>query len=79
MSSVESWRETYTDALQATIGLACRDSHLILQIENERAAGQAPAPFTPRSLSERAEALGGHAYIEQHEDNRTAVVVDIPL
>jgi signal transduction histidine kinase len=69
----------HTSAMQAAIGLACREGHLILQIENERTGGQVSALFTPCSLTERAEALGGHASVEQREDNRTVVVVGIPL
>ena len=69
----------HTDSLQATIILACRDSHLILRIEDDGAAGVVPAPFTPRSITERAATLGGHVRVEPRENGGSAVSVEIPL
>lgn len=37
------------------------------------------AVFTPRSISERAAALGGRAQVQQSDDGGAVVVVDIPL
>ena len=67
----------HTSARQATIGLACREGHLILRIENEGSDGW--APFTPRSITERAVTLGGYARVERREDEGTAVIVEIPM
>ena len=67
----------HTNALQATVSLACSEGHLILRIENEGMDGW--VPFTPRSITERAEALGGQAQVERREDNGTTVLVTIPL
>jgi signal transduction histidine kinase len=67
----------HTNAVQATVSLACSEGHLILRIENEGTDGW--APFTPRSITERAEALGGQARVERREDNGTTVLVTIPL
>src|SRR5437016_9223787 len=49
----------HTSSAWATIGLACRNGQLRLRIVNDITAGSAPAPFTPRSITERAAALGG--------------------
>jgi signal transduction histidine kinase len=67
----------HTDATQATVGLACRNRQLTLCIEN--AGEEQWAPFTPRSLAERATALGGQARVERRADNGSIVVVEIPL
>jgi signal transduction histidine kinase len=67
----------HTDAAQATVGLACRNRHLILRIEN--AGAEQWEPFTPRSIAERATALGGRARVERRADNGSLVVVEIPL
>ena len=69
----------HTTAEHATIKLARQDGHLTLRIENESAEGSNPADFTPRSISERATALGGSAHIEQTPSGFTTVVVSIPL
>lgn len=69
----------HTRSTRATIGLACRNGHLMLCIANDVAAGAAPAAFVPRSITERAVALGGCTHVEPSADNRTVVVVDIPL
>lgn len=66
----------HTNAKQATVRLACPDGYLILQIENESTVRG--KPFTPRSISERAAALGGHVRIEWDADNRTVVTVEVP-
>jgi signal transduction histidine kinase len=65
----------HTNSTQATIGLTCCNDHLILRMEN---ASAAPASFTPRSLTERATALGGLTRVEWTAGS-TAVIIDIPL
>jgi len=69
----------HTRSAQATIGLACCNGHLMLRIVNDIAAGSAPAPFMPRSITERAAALGGCTRVEPSAGSVTVVVVDIPL
>lgn len=69
----------HTSSARATIGLACEGGHLTLRIENDTAKELAPVSFTPRSITERATALGGRVHIEGTKDRGTAVVVDIPL
>jgi len=36
-------------------------------------------PFKPRSIAERAQSLGGRAYVEFFGDMGTSVIVEIPL
>ncbi len=69
----------HTQAEHATVGLMRQNGHLVLRVENEREPGTPPPSFTPRSISERAAALGGYARVEQAANARTAVVVTIPL
>jgi signal transduction histidine kinase len=69
----------HTRSLQTTVTLSCQDDHLRLSIANDVAAEAVPTPFTPRSLTERATALGGCAYVEWREHGDTVIIVDIPL
>jgi signal transduction histidine kinase len=69
----------HTRSAQATVTLACHEHHLSLSITNDMVAGTVPLPFTPRSITERATALGGGAHVEWPEHGGTVVVVDIPL
>ena len=68
----------HTDARQAAIKLMQDAGHLSVRIENANTNGAAPVSFRPRSISERAATLGGHAAVEQY-NGTTCVVVDIPL
>jgi len=69
----------HTRSAQATVTLTCDDQHLCLRIANDGATGAGPTPFTPRSINERAIALGGGAHVEWPEHGGTVIVVDIPL
>lgn len=69
----------YTGSMRATVGLACDDSHLVLRVGNDVTAGSAPVSFVPRSIMERAAALGGRGHVEWTGSGDTVVVVDIPL
>jgi signal transduction histidine kinase len=66
----------HTEATRALITLARCNDHFTLRIAND---GAAPAPFTPRSLTERASALGGSVRVERQGNDSTAVVIDVPL
>jgi signal transduction histidine kinase len=68
----------HTHAMQANIVLAHRDNHVVLIIEDQGVDDSAAAPFTPRSITERATTLGGRVRINQHEHG-SAVIVEIPL
>jgi signal transduction histidine kinase len=67
----------HTSARQVVVRLACREDNLILCIENDQPRKW--APFTPRSITERAAALGGHVRVENCEVEGTAVTVTVPL
>jgi signal transduction histidine kinase len=69
----------HTQSRRATVQLARQNNCLTLRIENESNNGSAPVSFTPRSLTERAAALGGHARVEQSDGTSTAVIIEIPL
>ena len=71
----------HTSATTATITLRCSGAMLRIDIANPH--GGAPAeeapPFQPRSLSERAAALGGSVVVRQDGASDTIVTVEIPL
>ncbi len=71
----------HTDAARSKIVLERTDSLLLLSIENDsgRTRDGAPATFTPRSIAERAEELGGHVAVERSPDGYTTVKVSIPF
>jgi len=69
----------HTRSAQATVTLHCCDQYLCLRIANDGATGAVPTPFTPRSITERATALGGCARVSWPEHGGTVIVVDIPL
>ena len=69
----------HTRATQARIALLRQSDHLILRIENDSREEAGSAAFKPRSLTERAAALGGRARVEQIAGDCSAVVIEIPL
>jgi signal transduction histidine kinase len=69
----------HTNATQAAVRLSQQNGHLILRLENENLNGTDLSPFTPRSIGERATALGGNVRVEQRDGSTTSVVVEIPL
>lgn len=68
----------HTAAKQAAVSLRCGGGLLRIEINNEH-GGKEPPPFRPRSISERAAALGGSAFVSQGRFNDTIVTVEIPL
>jgi signal transduction histidine kinase len=68
----------HTQASSALIRIWLGDGQFRLRIENESVDKARRMGFTPRSIKGRAEALGGEARVEDLDD-RTAVVVEIPL
>jgi signal transduction histidine kinase len=68
----------HTQARSARVALNLDGNVIQLQVENDRAAGQDRVPFTPGSISDRAEALGGRTRVLL-EDDRTVLRVDVPL
>ncbi len=69
----------HTTSTRATISMACSNGHLTLRIANDGAAGAAATRFCPRSITERAAALGGCARVAQSATHGTLVEVTIPL
>jgi len=69
----------HTQSARAFIDMERSDSRLILRIENDGTSGSTPTPFKPRSIAERAQSLGGRAYVEFFGDMGTSVIVEIPL
>lgn len=67
----------HTNAQAAHISLGCANERLTVRIENPTTA-DATTPFQPRSITGRAQALGGYARVAQTA-GRTAVIVEIPL
>ena len=67
----------HTAARNAFVHLVCEGRLLTVDIGNE--AQDLPAAFTPRSIRERAEALGGSALVERDADGYTVVRIAIPL
>jgi signal transduction histidine kinase len=68
----------HTAARRATVSISCSAGLLRIEINNEHGCNP-PPPFRPRSISERAAALGGAAFVRQGRFNDTIVCVEIPL
>jgi signal transduction histidine kinase len=69
----------HTQSARAFIDMECSNSHLTVRIENDGTPGSVPTPFTPRSITERAESLGGRAHVEGFGDMGTSVIIEVPL
>jgi len=70
----------HTEATRCLVKLEYLDNNLLLRIENNNAtAKEEGAVFNPRSISERAESLGGSASVERNGHNQTVIRVQIPL
>jgi signal transduction histidine kinase len=72
-----AWK--HTEATHCTVKLESKDNYLLLSIENNNAPPEELAHFSPRSLSERAESLGGHLRVERNGQDHTIICVRIPL
>jgi len=68
----------HTHARRGGIRIGCTDGKLQIRIENE-ACGTGATNFRPRSISERATALGGSTLVSQGAGGTTAVLVEIPI
>lgn len=68
----------HTLAHCGAVKLECADGLLKVQIENE-ADGTQSIEFLPRSISERASALGGNARVQRGAGGSTSVHVEIPM
>lgn len=68
----------HTSAAQARVAIRVGEDRLGLTVTND-ATPPGSAPFFPRSLGERAAALGGSVRVDYPEAGVTTVRVDIPL
>ena len=68
----------HTLAHCGAVRLACADGLLSVQIDNE-ADGAQSLEFIPRSISERANALGGNARVRRSAGGGTSVHIEIPM
>jgi signal transduction histidine kinase len=69
----------HTVARQGQVDIACRDGWLRVSIENEF-AGHGIGQFTPRSIAERAAALGGRVFVTTSDvHGGTGVHIEIPV
>jgi signal transduction histidine kinase len=69
----------HTSSAWARIILGGHTTHLLLQIENDRGEDTPTVSFMPRTITERAAALGGQTQVGCTADGHTVVRVDIPL
>jgi signal transduction histidine kinase len=69
----------HSSAARAIIRIVRRNEALELSIENEGGDDAPFVPFLPRSIKERAEALGGLVRVRARNDGGTVVNVEIPL
>jgi signal transduction histidine kinase len=63
----------------AKVEIAIEDGHLEMQLRNERLKRLGEASFIPRSIADRAAALGGQTSVYTDKNYDTVVSVQIPL
>lgn len=68
----------HTVAHRGYVKLQCFDEWIKIQIEND-GFGTPQIDFVPRSITGRAAALGGRAYVRQGLNASTAVHIEIPI
>jgi signal transduction histidine kinase len=69
----------HTLATTASITLMQENERLSIQIRNDGVEGETFVPFTPRSITERARALGGKVRVARQNHTYAVVIVEIPL
>lgn len=70
----------HTSASRATIRVRAASAGLVLELINDDPRGVAARRgFVPRSISERAQELGGRVSVARLGDRRTRVAVELPL
>lgn len=69
----------HTRATSGCVRLDVDQGRLRIEIENPNDPAGAPPAFTPVSISERTDALGGVTRIEQRAPSVTVVCIDIPV
>ena len=71
------WR--HTRARRAFVALQRNEESLVMEIGNERCADSPTRPFRPRSIAERALALGGQIEVMLDAQGHDVVQVRVPL
>lgn len=69
----------HTASSTATISMMSHNGDMMLKIENESSGVEDGKTFTPRSITERALALGGRVSVNVSDKERTIVSVTIPM
>jgi len=69
----------HSTSTYAKVEIGVKDGHLEMQLKNQRLRRLGEASFTPRSIADRAAALGGQTVVYTDEDSDTVVCVRIPL
>jgi signal transduction histidine kinase len=69
----------HTLAITASITLMQENKRLSIQIRNDGVEGETFVPSTPRSITERAMALGGKVRVARQNHTYAVVIVEIPL
>ena len=69
----------HSSSSYARVEISRQNGNLVLQLKNRRRRGLADASFTPRSIADRAAALGGQTVVFTDKNNDTVVSVQIPL
>jgi signal transduction histidine kinase len=68
----------HTSATAVTVLLDMRQTDLVMRLRNDLGSGEAPASFVPRSLTERANELGGSVAVTREPDF-TEIAITLPL
>jgi signal transduction histidine kinase len=69
----------HSDATHAEVDVRVRDGALQLCVRNDGATVSDAQPFSPRSLTDRAAALGGTIDVLRPDARTTAIQIEIPL
>ncbi len=69
----------HSSSRYAKVDITSKNGDLIMELRNQRAKNLGSAVFTPRSIADRAAALGGQAFVYTNGNNETVVSVQIPL
>lgn len=69
----------HTDSMTARVSMACVNGDMVLDIENASRGDDNHDRFIPRSITERAAALGGRVAVNVDDTERTTVSVVIPI
>jgi signal transduction histidine kinase len=69
----------HSTSTYAKLDIGIKDGHLEMELRNERLKRLGEASFTPRSIADRAAALGGQTVVYTDKNHDTVVSVQIPL